>query len=80
MDILIVIILLFIAYQLHNLDKTLSSTMVEHKQTGRSFVRVQETNVEEMANTLWEYRQTKTPSSIKGWELLGVKGIMKLRW
>tara|TARA_R110002012_G_scaffold59594_3_gene156047 strand:- start:1783 stop:1941 length:159 start_codon:yes stop_codon:yes gene_type:complete len=51
MDILIAIILLFIVYQLHNLDKTLSSTMVEHKQTGRSFVRVQETNVEEMANT-----------------------------
>ena len=49
--VLVVIILLIIVFQLHNLDKTLSSTMVEHKQTGRSFVRVQETNVEEMANT-----------------------------
>ena len=50
MDILIVIILLFIAYQLHNIEKSFRSAMVEHKQTGRSFVRVQETTVEEMVN------------------------------
>ena len=78
--VLVVIILLIIVFQLHNLDKTLCSAMLTHKQTGRAVLRVQETSVEEMANTLWEYRQTKTPSSIKGWELLGVKGIMKLRW
>ena len=51
MDILIVIILLFITYQLHNLDKTLCSAMLTHKQTGRAVLRVQETSVEEMANT-----------------------------
>tara|TARA_R110001592_G_scaffold11006_1_gene55464 strand:- start:944 stop:1111 length:168 start_codon:yes stop_codon:yes gene_type:complete len=49
--VLVVIILLIIVFQLHNLDKTLCSAMLTHKQTGRAVLRVQETSVEEMANT-----------------------------
>ena len=51
MDILIFITLLVIVWYLHHINRNLASTMMMHKQTGTSYIRVQETSNEKLRAT-----------------------------